>query len=80
MAMAMAVSTISNIEWPDYLVIALHFALTVAVGLWVSNALDPSMGKVTRRFSSKTVSKLYTSYTTQTEFNFSLITYLMAAK
>ena len=42
-----SISTISNIEWPDYLVIALHFALTVAVGLWVSNALDPAMGKVT---------------------------------
>ena len=59
-----SISTISNIEWPDYLVIALHFALTVAVGLWVSNALDPAMGKVTRRFRSKTVSKLYTTFTT----------------
>ena len=64
MAMAMAVSTISNIEWPDYLVIALHFALTVSVGLWVSASLDPAMGKVTRRFNSQSVSNLYTPFTT----------------
>ena len=58
-----SISTILNIEWPDYLVIALHFALTVAVGLWVSTVLDPAKNKVTRRFSSKTVSKLYTPFT-----------------
>ena len=59
-----SVSTISNIEWPDYLVIALHFALTVAVGLWVSTTPAPAMGKVTRHFSGQSVSNLYTPFTT----------------
>jgi len=29
-------SSAPGVEWPDYVVIGLHFTLTVAVGLWVS--------------------------------------------